>query len=109
MSERLERSLAPGVIRHAWEHRSDEFAATDVDLTAIPVIERVLETHDWDDVVRTCKDLDPRQWDDPPAGTDTERIKRQTIENMVDLFEYSEAAAELTSRYVMGQVSHRWD
>ncbi|AXR81612.1 PrkA family serine protein kinase [Natrarchaeobaculum sulfurireducens] len=95
--------------RHAWEHRDEDFAVQNVDLTAIPVIKSVLESHDWDDVRRTFEDFDPRQWDDPPSGTETEGVKERTIETMVDEFDYSEASAELTSRHVMGQVSYRWD
>jgi len=95
--------------RHAWEHRGDDFAAADADLTEIPVIRSVLESHDWDDVARLFEDFDPRQWDDPPSDTETAAIKAETIDNMVELFGYSEASAELTSRHVMGQVSYKWD
>ncbi|WP_135820800.1 PrkA family serine protein kinase [Halostella litorea] len=95
--------------RHAWEHRGDDFSASDVDLTGIPVIRSVLESHDWDDVARLFEDFDPRQWDDPPSGTETAEIKAETIDNMVEMFDYSEASAELTSRHVMGQVSYKWD
>jgi predicted Ser/Thr protein kinase len=95
--------------RHAWEHRDEDFSVQDVDLTAIPVIKTVLESHDWDDVERTFEDFDPRQWDDPPNGTETETVKQRTIETMVDRFDYSPASAELTSRHVMGQVCYRWD
>ncbi|WP_276254109.1 PrkA family serine protein kinase [Halomontanus rarus] len=95
--------------RHAWEQRDEDFSVGDVDLTAIPVIKTVLESNDWDDVRRTFEDFDPRQWDDPPSGTETETVKEKTIDAMIDLFDYSEASAELTSRHVMGQVSYRWD
>ncbi|ELY99809.1 serine protein kinase PrkA [Natrialba chahannaoensis JCM 10990] len=95
--------------RHAWEHRDEDFSVADVDLTAIPVIKSVLESHDWDDVSRTFEDFDPRQWDDPPSGTETASVKENTIQTMVAEFDYSEASAELTSRHVMGQVSYRWD
>ncbi|ELY85747.1 PrkA family serine protein kinase [Natrialba taiwanensis] len=95
--------------RHAWEHRDEDFSASNVDLTAIPVIKSVLESHDWDDVSRTFEDFDPRQWDDPPSGTETAAVKETTIETMVEEFDYSAASAELTSRHVMGQVSYRWD
>ncbi|WP_323171613.1 kinase anchor protein [Natrialba sp. PRR66] len=95
--------------RHAWEHRDEDFSAANVDLTAIPVIKSVLESHDWDDVSRTFEDFDPRQWDDPPSGTETAAVKESTIETMVAEFDYSAASAELTSRHVMGQVSYRWD
>ena len=94
--------------RHAWEHRTEDFAIDDVDLTAIPVIQNVLESHDWNDVARIHEDFDPTQWDDPPANTETASVKAETIANMVDLFDYSPASAELTSRTVIGQVSYQW-
>ncbi|MFC6835315.1 PrkA family serine protein kinase [Halomarina ordinaria] len=95
--------------RHAWRNRDDEFRLQDVDLRDIPVIETVLGSYDWDDVRRVFEDFDPRQWDDPPSGTETESVKEATVENMQDLFGYSAASAELTSRHVMSQVSYRWD
>ncbi|SEL61106.1 PrkA family serine protein kinase [Haloferax larsenii] len=94
--------------RYAWENRDEGFEVSDVDLTEIPVIRTVLETHDWDDVRRLFEDLDPRQWDDPPANTETEAVKKRTIEEMKKRG-YSAASAELTSRAVMEQVSTQWD
>ena len=95
--------------RHAWRNRDEDFRVSDVDPREIPVIETVLGSHDWDDVRRTYEDLDPTQWADPPSGTETESVKERTIENMRELFGYSAASAELTSRHVMSQVSYRWD
>jgi predicted Ser/Thr protein kinase len=95
--------------RHAWRHRDEEFQVSDVNPKEIPVIKSVLGTHDWDDVRRTFEDFDPYQWDNPPGGTETADIKADTIENMQELFDYTEASAELTSRHVMSQVSYKWD
>jgi len=95
--------------RHAWRHRDDEFRVSDVNPKEIPIIKAVLGSYDWDDIRRTYEDFDPYQWDTPPSGTETERLKTETIQNMQELFDYSEAAAELTSRHVMNQVSYRWD
>jgi predicted Ser/Thr protein kinase len=95
--------------RYAWHNRDDTFRVEDVNPKEIPVIQTVLGNHDWDDVRRTFEDFDPRQWDAPPANTETARIKDQTVENMIEMFDYSEATAELTSRHVMSQVSYRWD
>ncbi len=95
--------------RHAWRQRDEQFRVEDVTPSEIPVIETVLGTHDWDDVRRTFEDFDPRQWEDPPGGTETERLKNETVERMQEMFEYSEASAELTSQHVMSQVSYRWD
>jgi predicted Ser/Thr protein kinase len=95
--------------RHAWRNRDEEFRVGDVNPKEIPVIEAVLGSHDWDDVRRTHEDFDPSQWDDPPSGTETAAVKERTIRNMQELFDYSEASAELTSRHVMSQVSYRWE
>jgi predicted Ser/Thr protein kinase len=104
-----EEKVITALNRHAWRNRDEEFRVADVDPREIPVIETVLGSHDWDDVGRTYEDLEPSQWDDPPTGTETERIKTKTIENLQEMFGYSPASAELTSRHVMGQVSYRWD
>ena len=95
--------------RHAWRQRDEEFRVEDVAPSEIPVVESVLGSHDWDDVRRTFEDFDPARWDDPPSGTETERLKKETVERMQEMFEYSEASAELTSRHIMSQVSYRWD
>jgi len=95
--------------RHAWRSRDEEFVAGGVDPKEIPVIRTVLGSNDWDDVRRAFEDFDPRQWDDPPSGTETAAVKERTVRNMQEMFDYSKAAAELTSRHVMSQVSYRWD
>ncbi len=99
-----EDKLMTSLNRHAWENRDGEFNVTD-----IPVLETVIENYDWDSVRNTFEDLDPKQWENPPSDTETLEVKEHTIENMVDMFGYSEASAELTSRNVMDQVSYRWD
>ena len=95
--------------RHAWQRRDEEFRVGDVNPKEIPVINTVLGSYDWDDIQRTYEDFDPGQWDNPPSGTETARLKAKTLDNMVEMFDYTEASAELTSRHVMSQVSYRWD
>jgi predicted Ser/Thr protein kinase len=104
-----EEKVITAINRHAWESRSEDFSVSDIDMTDIPVIKAVLESYDWDDVARIYEDFDPRQWDDPPSDTETADVKERTIRNMIDVYDYSPASAELTSRHVMGQVSYRWD
>ncbi len=94
--------------RYAWENRGEGFAVTDVDLGEVPVIRAVLEQNDWADVRRLFPDLDPNQWADPPADTETERVKARTLDRLVERG-YSRASAELTSRAVFREVSDRWD
>jgi predicted Ser/Thr protein kinase len=95
--------------RHAWHQRDEQFRVEDVNPKEIPVIRSVLGSHDWDAVRRTYGDFDPRQWSNPPGGTETEDLKRKTVRNMQELYDYTEASAELTSRHVMSQVSYKWD
>ncbi|RLM33846.1 PrkA family serine protein kinase [Haloarcula sp. Atlit-120R] len=95
--------------RHAWQRRDEEFRVGDVNPKEIPVINTVLGSYDWDDIKRTYEDFEPGQWDNPPSGTETARLKAKTLSNMVEMFDYTEASAELTSRHVMSQVSYRWD
>ncbi|KAA9397873.1 kinase anchor protein [Haloarcula sp. CBA1130] len=95
--------------RHAWQRRDEEFRVSDVNPKEIPVINTVLGSYDWDDIQRTYEDFEPGQWDEPPSGTETARVKAKTLDNMVEMFDYTPASAELTSRHVMSQVSYRWD
>jgi predicted Ser/Thr protein kinase len=104
-----EDKVVTALNRYAWRQRTDDFRVEDVEVTEIPVLKQVLESHDWDDVERTFEDLDPAQWDDPPEDTVTERVKADTKETMMELFDYTEASAELTSRHVVNEVSHQWD
>ncbi|WP_049987222.1 PrkA family serine protein kinase [Halobellus rufus] len=94
--------------RYAWQNRDEGFAVDDVDLSEIPIIQSVLDAHGWDDVRRRYEDFDPAQWTDPPANTETARLKAKTIDGLVDSG-YTEASAELTSRAVMREVRERWD
>ena len=94
--------------RYAWQNRDEGFEVDDVDLAEVPVIRSVLDTHSWSDVRRLFEDFDPGQWADPPTNTETERVKDRTIEELCERG-YSPASAELTSRKVLREVSHRWD
>ncbi len=93
--------------RYAWRNRGDEFSIDDVDLAEIPELKAVLESNDLADVKRRFPELDPAEWADPPANTETERVKSATIDRMVDRG-YSPASAELTSRAVMRSVRDEW-
>jgi predicted Ser/Thr protein kinase len=104
-----EERIITALNRHAWEQRGEDFAVEDIDVSAIPVIEDVLASDDWDDVRRVFPDFDPRQWDDPPANTETATCKERAITHMVSELGYTAASAELTGREVMAEVSERWD
>jgi predicted Ser/Thr protein kinase len=108
--ERFRREqVVTALNRHAWQRRDERFRADELALSEIPALRSVLERDDWDDVARRYEEFEPDQWADPPANTVTARLKRETIGNMTDLFEYSEASAELASRRVLAEVADRWD
>jgi non-specific serine/threonine protein kinase len=100
--------IVTAVNRYAWENRDEDFAIADVDVSEIPVIRAVLDAHDWRDVDRLFDDFDPGRWTDPPSNTQTARLKGETLARLQEAG-YSAAAAELTSRKVMREVSYRWD
>ncbi|OYR53275.1 kinase anchor protein [Halorubrum sp. Ea1] len=93
--------------RYAWRNRGDEFSVDDVELGEIPELREVLDANDLADVKRRFPELDPAEWADPPADTETERVKAATIERLVDCG-YSPASAELTSRAVMRDARDEW-
>ena len=93
--------------RYAWRNRGDEFSVDDVDLGEIPELREVLDANDLADVKRRFPELDPAEWADPPADTETERVKAATIARLVDRG-YSPASAELTSRAVMRDARDEW-
>jgi predicted Ser/Thr protein kinase len=101
--ERVIRALT----RYAWRNRGDEFSVDDVDLGEIPELREVLDANDLADLKRRFPELDPAEWADPPADTETERVKAATIERLVDRG-YSPASAELTSRAVMRDAREEW-
>jgi len=78
--ERVIRALT----RYAWRNRGNAFSVGDADLGEIPELKAVLESNDLADVKRRFPDLDPAEWADPPADTETERTKATTIARLVD-------------------------
>ena len=94
--------------RYAWRNRGDEFSVDDVDLDEIPELQTVLTTNDLADLKRRFPELDPGEWADPPADTETASVKTETIERMIEQG-YSRASAELTSRAVMRELREAWD
>ncbi|WP_123624285.1 kinase anchor protein [Halorubrum sp. CSM-61] len=101
--ERVIRALT----RYAWRNRGDAFSVDDVELAEIPELKAVLESNDLAGVKRRFPDLDPAEWADPPADTETGRVKAAAIDRLVDRG-YSPASAELASRAVMRRVRDEW-
>jgi non-specific serine/threonine protein kinase len=105
-SFRRERVIR-GLTRYAWRNRGDAFSVDDVELAEVPELKAVIDANDLADVKRRFPDLDPAAWADPPADTETERVKAETIDRLCDRG-YTPASAELTSRAVMEQVRKEW-
>jgi non-specific serine/threonine protein kinase len=106
--ERFRRErVIRGLTRYAWRNRGEEFSVDDVDLAEVPELKAVIDANDLTDVKRRFPDLDPGAWPDPPADTETERVKSETIARLCERG-YSRASAELTSRAVMEEVREEW-
>jgi len=103
-----EERIVTALNLQAWKQRDEGFAG-DLDPSEIPVMRNLLTTYDWDDVQRLYEDFEPSQWEDPPSGTETERLKEKTLDAMVDEYGYSRPSAELTSRRALEGVARRWD
>ncbi|ELZ41505.1 serine protein kinase, PrkA [Halorubrum californiense DSM 19288] len=96
-----------GLTQYAWRNRDDAFGVDEVDLAEVPELKAVIHANDLTDVKRRFPDLDPAAWPDPPADTETERVKKATVDRLCERG-YSRASAELTSRAVMEQVRDEW-
>ncbi|TKX86124.1 kinase anchor protein [Halorubrum sp. SS5] len=106
--ERFRRErVIRGLTRYAWRNRGEEFSVDEVDLGEVPELKAVIDANDLADVKRRFPDLDPAAWPDPPADTETERVKAETIDRLCERG-YSRASAELTSRAVMADVRDEW-
>ncbi len=103
-----QEQIITAVNRYAWEQRDEDFGVSDVTVTDIPAIRNLVERSSWEDVHRVYPDLEPDQWADPPADTQTADVKRRTIVTLTDRFGYSPASAELTSQYVLAESSTEW-
>ncbi|TKX42092.1 MULTISPECIES: kinase anchor protein [unclassified Halorubrum] len=106
--ERFRRErVIRGLTRYAWRNRGEEFSVDEVDLGEVPELKAVIDANDLADVKRRFPDLDPAAWSDPPADTETERVKAETIDRLCERG-YSRASAELASRAVMADVRDEW-
>ncbi len=104
-----EDTVINAINKFIWDHRDDDFAVKDINPKEISIFKNILGTHNWEAVKRQYKDLNPSQWNDPPSDTETEQIKNETIKNMMEMFGYSRASAELTTQLVMNEISHKFD
>ncbi|SDG04630.1 non-specific serine/threonine protein kinase [Halorubrum xinjiangense] len=106
--ERFRRErVIRGLTRYAWRNRGDAFSVDEVDLGEVPELKAVIDANDLTDVKRRFPDLDPAAWPDPPADTETARVKAATMTRLCERG-YSPASAELTSRAVMEDVREEW-
>jgi len=77
------------------------------DVTDLPAVRNLLGETSWERVTQFYDDLDPAEWTDPPSNTKTAEVKEKAIENMQDMFGYSEKSAELASRHIMELVAQQ--
>ncbi len=104
-----EETVINAINTYVWEHKDEDFSISDINPKDIDLFQNILGTYNWKSVRRQYEDLDPRQWNDPPSGTETQRVKNKTIKNMMEMFDYSRASAELTTQVVMEKVESKFN
>lgn len=96
---RVERIIQP-LNRYHWRQRDEEFEAADMNLTEVPVLSSILGEYSWIDVFAAHPNLDPMQWENPPEDTETDNLKKDCIDKMVDIHNYTKESARMTSERV---------
>lgn len=96
---RIERIIRP-LNRYHWRQRDEEFEAADMNLTEVPVLSSILGEYSWIDVFTAHPNLNTMQWENPPEDTQTEQIKEKCVREMVNMHDYTEESARLTSERV---------
>lgn len=91
----------------AMELAREGIPVSEINAVDIPELKSELATNDWAGVKNKYNGFDPSQWEDP-INQDMKTMKQEAIEHLVDQG-YSEASAELTTRFVMEQVENEWD
>lgn len=105
---RKDRIISP-LNRYHWRQRDDEFEISEETLNNIPVLSQLLGKYNWSDVFREHPNLDPMQWENPPDDTPTDEIKTKCIENLIDLYDYSEESARMTFEVVFSNNREKLD
>jgi hypothetical protein len=94
-------SLSTWLYEHA---ESEDVDVTDYPFSEMPMFDELLNDHSWEDARAAYPDLDLDQWANPLDGTETAEVKSETIDRMVDMYDYSEASAERTTDHVVANV-----
>lgn len=95
---------------YAWNRKDeDSFSVDDFSIRETPVLNHLLGSNSWEEVKLQYENFDPTQWENPPSNTETEEVKQKCIENMKDMFGYSEQSAKQASRRVMNECDNPWE
>lgn len=106
-----EENIMEALNQYIWSNKEDgyQFDASDIPLSEIPVIDDLVGSYGWDNVKSKYEKFDPGAWDDAPQGTDTHELRTTVVENLQEMYGYSEEGAEKTSKYVINEVSEQWE
>ncbi len=86
--------------KYLWKQRNAGYKIEDISLSNAPVISSLIGSYDWEDVFIQHENLDPNNWDKPSKNTETETIKQDCIDILVDEFGYTRKSATRTSDIV---------
>ncbi len=98
--ELRQNKLIKPLNKYLWKQRNAGYEVDNISLSDAPVISSLIGSYDWEDVFISHENLDPHNWDNPSENTDTEKIKQDCIDILVDKFGYTRKSAEKTSNLV---------
>lgn len=101
ITEFREEKIIESLNRYYWDNRDEDFTVQDIPLSECETLNHLLSDDQWDVVSSYYPNFDPRFWNDPPSGTETEELKEKTIEKMTEELDYTEESAKRASREVM--------
>lgn len=86
---RLDKIINP-INNHIWKNKEE---GSEIPIEKSDALQLLLENNNWDRVEQLYDNIDIDQWREPPSGSNTEELKQQTVNNMVEMG-YTEESAE---------------
>jgi len=95
---RNDKIISP-ISKYIYDNK-DEYDPEDIPIEECYTLQTLLEDESWERVEQLYPNLDYTLWQNPPSDSETEEVKRETIENMKEMG-YTEESAELASARII--------
>lgn len=92
---RINKIISP-INKHIWQNKDKDFEEKSIPIRESHVLNQILKYDSWRAVDSAYDNLDLSVWKNPPEGSQTDKIKQQTIENMKEMGYNDESAEKAT-------------